>query len=81
MDKKQRYDVFLLVFGGMFAAGCAWVGLCPSAWVADLAERVGYQDSYIEWPAGEDTKNGVFTAYLMGYPFFMPDISVYVNGK
>ena len=55
--------------------------LCPSAWVADLAERVGYQDSYIEWPAGEDTKNGVFTAYLMGYPFFMPDISVYVNGK
>lgn len=54
---------------------------CPSAWVADLAERVGYQDSYIEWPAGEATKNGEFTAYLMGYPFFMPDISVYVNGK
>ena len=26
MDKKRRYDVFLLVFGGSFAAGCAWVG-------------------------------------------------------
>ena len=54
---------------------------CPSARIADLAERVGYQDSYIEWPAGEATKNGEFQAYLMGYPFYMPDISVYVNGK
>lgn len=54
---------------------------CPSAWIADLAERVGYQDSYVEWPAGEATKNGEFQAYLMGYPYYMPDISVYVNGK
>lgn len=55
--------------------------LCPSTWVADLAERVGYQTTYVEWPAGEATKKGEFNAYLMGYPFFMPDISVYVNGK
>lgn len=55
--------------------------LCPSTWVADLAERVGYQTTYVEWPAGEATKKGEFNAYLMGLPYFMPDISVYVNGK
>lgn len=48
---------------------------------ADLAERVGYQTTYVEWPAGEATKKDEFNAYLIGIPYFMPDISVYVNGK
>lgn len=48
---------------------------------ADLAERVGYQTTYVEWPAGEATKKDEFNAYLIGLPYFMPDISVYVNGK
>ena len=49
MDKKQRYDVFLLVFGGMFAAGCAWVGLCPSAWVLALAPVLGALGAAASW--------------------------------
>ena len=49
MDKKQRYDVFLLVFGGMFAAGCAWVGLCPSAWVLALAPVLGVLGAAASW--------------------------------
>ena len=31
MDKKQRYDVFLLVFGGIFAAGCGAAALVSAA--------------------------------------------------
>ena len=49
MDKKQRYDVFLLVFGGIFAAGCAWVGLCPSAWVLALAPVLGALGAAASW--------------------------------
>ena len=49
MDKKQRYDVFLLVFGGMFAAGCAWVGLCPSAWVLALGPVLGALGAAASW--------------------------------
>lgn len=54
--------------------------LTPSAWMADLAERVGYQATYVDFPAAEATRNGEFLYYLMGYPFFMPDIEVYVDG-
>lgn len=53
--------------------------LCPTAWLADLVERVAYQTEYIEFPAAEATKSGDVTAYLMGYPFFMPDISIYTD--
>lgn len=54
--------------------------LCPTAWLADLSERVAYQTDYVDFPAAESTRAGNFTAYLMGYPFFMPDISVYPDG-
>lgn len=53
--------------------------LCPTAWLADLVERVAYQADYVEFPAAEATKNGETVAYLMGYPFFMPQISVYTD--
>ncbi|MGB4139581.1 MAG: ABC transporter substrate-binding protein [Saccharofermentanales bacterium] len=48
--------------------------ICPTAWLADLTERVAYQE-YIKFPVAEATKEGKVTAYLMGYPFFMPDIT------
>lgn len=54
--------------------------LCPTAWLADLTERVAYQTNYVDFPAAESTRKGEFTAYLMGYPFFMPEISVYTDG-
>lgn len=53
--------------------------LCPSAWLADLVERVAYQTEYIDFPAAEASQNGEMVAYLMGYPFFMPDISIYLD--
>jgi len=53
--------------------------LAPTAWLADLVERVAYQASYIDWPAAQATKEGRIDAYLMGYPFFMPDISIYTD--
>ncbi|MCE5209429.1 MAG: ABC transporter substrate-binding protein [Chloroflexi bacterium] len=53
--------------------------LCPSAWIADLVERVAYQSTYIDWPAAQATAKGEIDAYLMGYPFFMPDISIYTD--
>lgn len=49
--------------------------LCPTAWLADLTERVAYQANYVSIPAAESTGDEV-KAYLMGYPFFMPDISI-----
>lgn len=48
--------------------------ICPSAWIADLTERVAYQTTYIEWPAAEAAKTGELKAYLMGYPYFFPDM-------
>lgn len=52
--------------------------LCPSAWLADIVERVAYQTTYIDFPAAEQTrKGGKIVPYLMGYEFFMPDISIY----
>ncbi len=48
--------------------------ICPTAWLADLVERVAYQE-YINFPVAQATKEGKVTAYLMGYPFFMPDIT------
>lgn len=54
--------------------------LCPTAWLADLTERVAYQTTYVDFPAAKATREGEFNAYLMGYPFFMPDISVYPDG-
>ena len=48
--------------------------ICPSAWIADLTERVAYQATYIEWPAAEAAKAGEIKAYLMGYPYFFPDM-------
>lgn len=53
--------------------------LCPTAWLADLVERVAYQTSYIDFPAAEASRNGEVVGYLMGYPFFMPDISIYTD--
>lgn len=50
--------------------------ICPIAWLADLTERVAYQEAYITFPAAEASKNGEITAYLMGYPFFMPDFVI-----
>lgn len=50
--------------------------LVPTAWLADLTERVAYQSSYIKFPAAEANENGEVMAYLMGYPFFMPDIGI-----
>ena len=51
MDKKRRYDVFLLAFGGLFAAGCVWVGLCPSAWALALAPVLGALGAAASWCA------------------------------
>lgn len=48
--------------------------MCCCSWIADLTERVAYQDTYIQWPAGEAVKTGERKAYLMGYPFFIPDM-------
>lgn len=48
--------------------------ICPCAWIADLTERVAYQATYIEWPAAEAAKSGELKAYLMGYPYFFPDM-------
>lgn len=50
--------------------------ICPSAWIADLTERVAYQATYIEWPAAEASKTGKLVAYLMGYPYFFPNMRV-----
>lgn len=48
--------------------------ICPCAWIADLTERVAYQATYIEWPAAEAARSGELKAYLMGYPYFCPDM-------
>ena len=51
MDKKRRYDVLLLAFGGSFAAGCVWVGLRPSAWALALAPVLGALGAAASWCA------------------------------
>jgi peptide/nickel transport system substrate-binding protein len=48
--------------------------IVPATWIADLTERVAYQSTYIEWPAAAASKSGNLDAYLMGYPFFFPDM-------
>lgn len=48
--------------------------IAPCAWIADLTERVAYQETYIQWPAAEAAKSGELKAYLMGYPYFFPDM-------
>lgn len=50
--------------------------ICPAAWVADLTERVAYRADRLEWPAGEAYETGNVNAYLMGYPFFVPDMRI-----
>ena len=44
----------------------------PETWIADLMERVAYQD-YIQWPAGESSKNNEIISNVMGYSYFFPD--------
>lgn len=51
MDKKRRYDVYLLVFGGLLAAGCALVWLRPSAWALALAPVLGALCAAAGWCA------------------------------
>lgn len=51
MDKKRRYDVFLLVFCALLGAGCAWVGLRPSAWALALAPVLGALGAAACWCA------------------------------
>ncbi len=49
--------------------------LVPTAWLADLNERVAYQE-YVTLPAAEANASGETAAYMMGYPFFMPNIAI-----
>ncbi len=50
--------------------------LCPAAYMADLAERVAYQSTYLEWPAGQ---NSIST--LMGYQYYFPEMRIYPDKK
>lgn len=50
--------------------------VCPSTYIADLTERVAYQDTYLEWNVSEATMKGEIEPYLMGYPFFVPDMKI-----
>ena len=73
IDKDERYQKYADLQNYIVDE------LCPTAWIADLVERVAYQSTYIDWPAAQATANGEIDAYLMGYPFFMPDISIYTD--
>lgn len=50
--------------------------VCASAWICTLAERVAYQSDYVDFPAAKASREGKMDAYLMGYPFYMPDVTI-----
>ncbi len=67
-EKDQRFEKYIEIQNELVDE------ICPSAWIADLTERVAYQETYIEWPAAEAAGTGELKAYLMGYPYFFPDM-------
>lgn len=68
IDKDERYAKYAKIQNEIVD------DIVPEAWIADLAERVAYMSDEIEWPAAEANKAGNENAYLMGYPFFYPDM-------
>ncbi len=55
--------------------------LCPTAWLADLTERVAYQSSYVEWPAIQPNADGSLQSYILGYPYFFADMKIFPDRK
>lgn len=68
IDKDERFEKYADIQNKIVDE------IVPEAWISDLAERVAYQANYIEWPAAAASKAGEEYAYLMGYPFFFPDV-------
>mgnify|MGYP000918777669 CR=1 FL=1 len=50
--------------------------ICPSVWIADLVNRVAYQDSYVKWYVADSSD---IQSYMMGYAFYAADIEVYTD--
>lgn len=53
---------------------------CPGAFLANLAEQVAYQSSYLEWPAIEQV-NGELATRLIGYHYYFPDMKLHLDKK
>ncbi len=70
VDKDERYAKYAALQNKVVDE------ICPCAWIADLTERVAYQSTYVQWPAATASKEGKMVAYLMGYPFFFPDMTI-----
>ncbi|WP_313343655.1 ABC transporter substrate-binding protein [Sedimentibacter sp.] len=68
IDKEERFENYAVIQNKIVDE------IVPEAWISDLAERVAYRSTYIEWPAATASKVGESYAYLMGYPFFFPDM-------
>lgn len=52
----------------------------PGAFLVNLADRVAYQSSYLEWPAVQPV-DGELATNLMGYHYYFPDMRLHLDKK
>lgn len=52
----------------------------PCAYLCNLAERVAYQSSYIEWP-DVVTSDGTLSNNIMGYQYYFANMRIYPDRK
>lgn len=55
--------------------------ICPTAWLANLTERVAYQSDYVEWPAVEPAADGSLANNIFGYHYCFADMKIYPEKK